>query len=75
MEPTTLEKTSLEAHVDLCAVRYQQLDQRLTILEQKVDKIQSDITAAQQSLKTTIITTGGTIVTSCIAVIVTILMQ
>ena len=29
-EPTNLEKESLEAHVDLCAERYNRLDERLT---------------------------------------------
>ena len=38
--PTTdLEKSSLEAHVDLCALRYGQLDERLTGLEEKVEAI------------------------------------
>ena len=36
--PTTeLEKDNLEAHVDLCALRYEQLDNRLGSLEKKVE--------------------------------------
>lgn len=58
---TDLEKTSLIAHVDLCAIRYGQLDQRLTRLENKVDDIQKDILEGQKSLKTTIITSAVTI--------------
>jgi hypothetical protein len=38
-KPTDLERTSLEAHVDLCAMRYSALDERLTNIELKVDKI------------------------------------
>jgi hypothetical protein len=56
-ETTSLEKTSLEAHVDLCAMRYAQLDSRLTNLEGKMDQVQKDILDGQKSLKTTII--GG----------------
>ena len=44
---TSLERTSLEAHVDLCALRYQQLDLRLTNLEKKVDDIHEDIVTGQ----------------------------
>ena len=74
--PTTaLEKTSLEAHVDLCAMRYQQLDVRLTILENKMDAVQKDIIDGQKSLKATIITSSATMVTSLIGVIVAILMK
>ena len=43
MPTTNLEKESLEAHVDLCALRYQQLDTRLTNVETKIDTIQEDI--------------------------------
>ena len=41
---TELERESLEAHVDLCAIRYEQLDKRLTGLEDKVEAIHKDIT-------------------------------
>jgi hypothetical protein len=44
MLPTTdNEKTSLEAHVDLCALRYQDLDTRLTKLEAKLDIIDTKL--------------------------------
>ena len=35
MEPTNLEKQNLEAHVDLCAERYKNIDQRLQTIEVK----------------------------------------
>ena len=34
---TDLEKQSLEAHVDLCALRYKNLDDRMTKIEKKVE--------------------------------------
>lgn len=74
-ETTSLEKTSLEAHVDLCAMRYRQLDTRLTSLEIMMSSIQREIVDGQKSLKTTIITTTGTIVVALLGIIGTILMK
>jgi hypothetical protein len=71
---TSLERTSLEAHVDLCALRYQQLDSRLTNLEKKVDDIHEDIVSGQKSLTKVIIGTAGTIVAGVLSVIVAVLM-
>jgi len=45
-----LEKKSLEAHVDLCAVRYEQLDNRLNKVEQKLEKIESDVSDIKSML-------------------------
>ena len=76
MEPTTsLEKTSLEAHVDLCALRYAQLDTRLNHLEKKVDSIHTDIISGQKSMSKVIIGTAGTIIAGVLSIIVAILMN
>jgi hypothetical protein len=72
---TTLEKTSLEAHVDLCALRYGQLDMRLTDLEDKVDSIHEDIIEGQKSLTKVIVGTAGTVVAGVISIVITILMK
>lgn len=74
-DTTSLEKTSLEAHVDLCAMRYGQLDQRLSGLEKKVDEVQREIIQGQKSIKTTMINTAGTIVVAVVGVIGTILVK
>jgi len=74
--PTTdLEKTSLEAHVDLCALRYGQLDQRLTALEEKVETVHQDIVEGQKSMTKVIIGTAGTIIAGVLGIVVTILMK
>jgi hypothetical protein len=74
--PTTkLEKESLEAHVDLCALRYGQLDERLSGLERKVTDIHKDIIEGQQSLNKVIIGTAGTVIAGILAIIVTFLMK
>lgn len=72
---TSLERESLEAHVDLCALRYQQLDTRLTHLEKKVEAIHDDVVDGQKSLTKVIIGTAGTVIAGVLGVIVTILMQ
>lgn len=74
-QTTSLERTSLEAHVDLCALRYSQLDLRLTNLEKKVDDIHEDIVTGQKSLTKVIVGTAGTVVAGVISVVITILMR
>jgi hypothetical protein len=73
-QTTELEKTSLEAHVDLCALRYGQLDQRLTSIEGKVTVLQQTIENAHNSMTKILIGTAGTVicgVLSLLAVIIT----
>jgi tetrahydromethanopterin S-methyltransferase subunit G len=72
---TSLERTSLEAHVDLCALRYEQLDQRLTSLEGKVDNIHSDIVTGQKSMTKVLVGTAGTVVAGVLSVVVTIILM
>jgi len=72
---TSLEKQSLEAHVDLCALRYEQLDQRLTNLEEKVDEVHQDIKNGNQSMTKVLIGASGTIVAGLLSTIIVILMN
>lgn len=72
---TQLEKESLEAHVDLCALRYEQLDNRLTKVEQKLDDISDDLKTGQNSLSKVIIGAAGTIVAGLLSTIVVVIMQ
>jgi prefoldin subunit 5 len=39
-EPTEIEKKSLEAHVELCAERYNSLDQRINSINEKIEKVE-----------------------------------
>jgi peptidoglycan hydrolase CwlO-like protein len=51
MLPTTEnEKENLEAHVDLCALRYASLDQRVNNIEEKTDKIEAKLDQIQVKL-------------------------
>ena len=40
-EPTDIEKKSLEAHVELCAERYNSLDERLNSLNTKISAVET----------------------------------
>lgn len=40
-EPTDIEKKSLEAHVELCAERYRNLDERFEDLGTKISKVET----------------------------------
>ena len=70
-----LERESLETHVELCAIRYEQLNLRLNSLENSVDAIKQDILMGQQSLKTVLIGTTGTVITTLIGLILTLLYK
>jgi hypothetical protein len=72
---TSLERQSLEAHVDLCALRYKQLDDRLTSLEGKVDDMHKDIVQGQKSLTKVIVGTAGTVIAGVLSVVVAVLMS
>ena len=75
MATTKLERESLEAHVDLCAIRYETLDGRLTAIETKVETIHTDIIEGQKSMTKVLIGTAGTVVASLLSIIIVIIMQ
>jgi uncharacterized protein YdcH (DUF465 family) len=86
-QPTELEKESLEAHVDLCALRYEQMDKRLEqmdekfkkidtrfdSLDSKIDKLEHDHKRGNTQIMVALIGATATIIGSFIAVIVSLL--
>jgi|TARA_B100001094_G_C18145879_1_gene780661 tetrahydromethanopterin S-methyltransferase subunit G len=72
---TKLEKENLEAHVDLCAQRYEVLEGRLDKIEEKVDSIHTIIAQGQQSMTKVVIGAAGTIVAGLLSTIVVILLN
>jgi septation ring formation regulator EzrA len=44
MSVTTLEKTNLEAHVDLCAERYSVLEEKVKNISDRLDNIEDKVT-------------------------------
>lgn len=72
---TELEKQNLEAHVDLCAIRYEQLEGRLGKVETKIDNIHNDMLQGQKSITKVLIGTAGTVVASLLSIVIVILMN
>lgn len=72
---TDIEKENLETHVELCALRYQQLETRLGTIETKVSGLASKIEDSHSSMSRVIIGATGTIISGLLAVVVTILMK
>ena len=47
---TNIEKQSLEAHVELCAERYEKLESKLNNVEAKVEKLEEHILSIKETL-------------------------
>ena len=72
-QPTELEKTSLEAHVDLCALRYGQLEVRLSKVEEKLDLIEEKLDEFRTDIAWMLIKGGAGIILFLLTTIGTIL--
>lgn len=51
----SIEKQSLEAHVDLCAERYQGLREDINGMSDRIEKLESDMTKKMDKLETIIV--------------------
>lgn len=72
--PSDIEKESLEAHVELCSIRYGQLETRLSNIETKVAHLQETIEKSSLNTIKVLIGTAGTVIVgilSTLAVIIT----
>ena len=72
---TDIEKESLETHVELCALRYSQLETRLENIEQKVNTLQALIEKSNNSMIKVMVGTAGTVIAGVLSTIVVILMK
>jgi prefoldin subunit 5 len=82
MSTMDIEKRSLEAHVDLCAERYKNLDNKLDSLEKRMDKFETHLVDIKDSLtqtgtdsNKTIITIGTAVFTALLTGFVTLLLH
>jgi len=80
MSSTDIEKKSLEAHVELCAERYSNLENKLNNLETRMDKFENYLVDIKNSLSgndqgqyKTMITIGTTILGVLIAGVITLI--
>jgi hypothetical protein len=72
---TDIEKENLETHVELCALRYQQLETRLTSIETKVGTLTKTIEENQSSMTKVLIGTAGTVIVGVLSTIGVILTK
>ena len=73
--PTDIEKTNLESHVELCALRYQNLETRLTTIELRVVALSEKIQESQSSISKVVIGATATIIAGLLSTVVTILIK
>lgn len=66
------ERTDLDLHVDLCAQRYKELDNRLGIVEHKLDVITERVDTIKVEFKKSLIGAVATIVVALIGAVGTI---
>lgn len=72
---TDIEKENLEAHVELCAERYRQLDTRLGGIEKKVSTLQDTIEKSHLNTIKVLIGTAGTVIVGVLSLIGVILTK
>jgi len=75
LDTIDVEKENLSAHVDLCAQRYQSLDDRLTKIEGKFEELQTLIQSGHESMTKILIGTAGTVLTGILGLVVVILQK
>jgi hypothetical protein len=75
LDTIDVEKENLSAHVDLCAQRYQSLDERLTKIEGKFEELQNLIQSGHESMTKILIGTAGTVLTGILGLVVVILQK
>ena len=73
--PTELEKTNLEAHVDLCSERYRNLHDRLSAIEHRLGRINDDMKTGHKSNSKTVIAAAGTVIAGLLSTMVVLLIK
>lgn len=87
-QPSNLERENLEAHVDLCQLRYEQMEKKLTsiderfeTLEQRFDSVENKLNSMEVEHKrgntqiiVGLIAATGTIIAALISTLAVILM-
>lgn len=73
MAPINQERHDLDTHVSLCAERYQQLENKLTGLEDKIVTVEKKVESSKTTLFNTLILTGGSIIVALIGAVSMIL--
>jgi len=74
-DTTDIEKENLETHVELCSLRYRELERRLTSIEDKVNKLADAIEDSKGSMMKVLIGTAGTVIAGVISTLIVILTK
>jgi hypothetical protein len=74
-KPTDIEKENLESHVELCALRYGELERRLTSIESKVSTLADTIEKSHLSTIKVLIGTAGTVIVGVLSLLGLILTK
>jgi hypothetical protein len=72
---TDIEKENLESHVELCALRYGELERRLTSIENKVSTLADTIEKSHLSTIKVLIGTAGTVIVGVLSLLGLILTK
>lgn len=75
LKPSDIEKENLESHVELCALRYGELERRLSSIEDKVGKLASAIEESRGSMMKVLIGTAGTVVAGVLSLLVVLMTK
>lgn len=82
MAGTQIEKENLEAHVELCAERYKNLENKIVNLDERMSKVEEHLVAIRNSIADkaggsdkTIISIGTTVLAAMISSIVVLLVN
>lgn len=76
------ERESLEAHVDICALRYENLSEQYSALSKRLDKLENKfddllevVQSNQASMTKILVTTAGTVIAGVLTTVVVLLMK
>lgn len=73
--PTEIEKENLEAHVELCAQRYDALEKRLTNVEHILSGLKATVEAGQLNTIKVLVGTAGTIIVAVLGLLGVVLQK
>jgi hypothetical protein len=73
--PTNIEKENLEAHVELCAQRYEALEKRMSSVEGKLSTLQDTVEKSSLNTIKILIGTAGTIIVAMLSLVGLILSK
>jgi hypothetical protein len=74
-QPTDIEKENLEAHVELCAQRYDALEKRLGSVEIKISSLHDTVEKSHLSTVKVLIGSAGTVIVGILGLIGVILTK